>query len=152
FALPALLLAAALDLKNGRDVPLVLACAGVGFALGTFLLIRWVLRRHARTTVDQRPAAFNRVECLLGFWLADGESTGQTNGALASADGPEDEEPRPLLSEPRKPGLTLLRAELSVPLQVDEEGQWHYPRGWPVVRLALVLLALPLPVVGWLVL
>jgi hypothetical protein len=155
----ALLATAAAIVLPALDVPaetvlhaaLGLGCAGL--LLGTFLVMRWIIRkerqRQAAESPDARPPAFDQVECTLSFWLADGESTGQTQRTLRLTGDEEDEQPRPLLYDPTRPARTLLVSEIGLPLQIDDEGQWLYAGAWPVLRLALMVLALGVPVVAW---
>ncbi len=154
-ALPTFLVLLGLGLVgNGREVAPVLIAGGVGWLLGAGLLLRWMVRKQRERIADERlrerPAQFDRVDCLLTFWLDDGASAGETQRTLRLEGSEADEEtPHPLLYDPGKPSRTLLLRELSVPLAVGEDGQWRYARGWPVVRLALIALALPLPAAAW---
>jgi hypothetical protein len=154
-ALPTILVVFALGLANdGRGIAAFLIAGGAGWLLGTALVLRWMIRKHPERLSDEhlqeRPAQFDRVDCLLTFYLEDGESVGETKRALRLEGDEQDEEtPHPLLYDPKKPSRTLLLREVSVPVTVGDDGQWRYARGWPFVRLALVALALPLPAVAW---
>jgi hypothetical protein len=154
-AMAAVGILSALDQPAARVLHVALAAGGVGALLGTSLLMFWLVRKQRQRLSPEaamaRPAAFNRVECTLSFYLADGESTGQTKRTLSLTGDDADEQPRPLLYDPKKPARTLLLDEIGLPLQVGDTGQWLYAAAWPVSRLALVLLALSVPVVAWFV-
>jgi hypothetical protein len=136
-----------------KILPVGLTVGGVGVVLGAFLLMRLIIRkerqRFAPENANARPAEFNRVECTLTFWLTDGVNSGQTNRTLSLKGDEEDEQPRPLLYDPRKPSRTLFVSEFGLPLQIDDEGRWLNTRSWPILRLALVVLALGVAVAGW---
>jgi hypothetical protein len=142
-----------LDFPGNQIVPVALVMGGAGELLGTVLLMRWFIRKERQRlspeTAKARPAAFNQVECTLNFWLADGQSTGQTQRTLSLTGDDEDEEPRALLYDSSRPARTLFVSEFDLPLQVDEEGQWSYAGAWPVFRLVLIVLALSVPIIGW---
>jgi hypothetical protein len=137
---------------GGSEFWTVLTAAAVGAVLGAALVMRWIILRERRLSAagrGERPAAFDRVECLLSFRLADGRSTGETRRALRLTGGDEDEGPRPSLYDAARPARTLFVSEFSAPLRVDDGGRWRYGRAWPGVRMALVLLALIVPALGW---
>lgn len=152
-AIPAVVVLIALDLMAGDAVFIPVVLAGLGWLLGGILTFRWMRRKHqeqiADENLDARPAAFDRVECLIRFYLEDGESVGEIRRTMALSGDEADEEARPLLYDPEKPSRALLVSELTLPLALDEEGQWHWEGGWPMVRGALVLVALVVAVIGY---
>jgi hypothetical protein len=133
--------------------PVFVTAGVVGLLCGGVAAL-WARRRYrasaAAVPVGGRSPALDRVECQLAFYLADGETVGETTRTLRLADGPEDEEPRVLLYDPARPSRTLLYDELTAATKVDEQGAWACDRPWPLGRAVLVAAALPLPLLAWL--
>ncbi len=147
------IMSAYLDLPPGKIFPVALSLGIAGELLGTFLAMRWIIRKERQRLSPEadnaRPSAFNLVECTLSFRLANGKSTRRTQRTLRLTGDHEDEQPHPLLYDPRRPERTLLVSEIGLPLQVNDQGQICYAASWPVWRLALVVLALSVPIAGW---
>jgi hypothetical protein len=128
---------------------MILTIGGAGAVLCWLRLI-WGLRpRRQQADTDALkglPTDFQNVICTVGFRLADGTSAVVTKHGWRLKGDESDEQPRPLLYDPRQPARTLFIKELGFPLQVDEQGNWTCERPWPFVRVALVLVALAAPI------
>lgn len=152
-AVPTLVGFLTLGAQNVNPVPYVVIMAALGLVIGTTIALRWMMkkerRRQSADAANERPAAFDQVECKLTFWLADGESVGETKRTLKLLGTEEDEVPRPLLYDPNKPSRALFVTEFTSPAEIDEDGNWQSSKPMPVVRLVLVNLALLAPVAAW---
>lgn len=137
---------------NGQEVTPMVVAGVVGWLLGGSLVLWWMIRESKKSIADERlterPKSFDQVDCQVTFVLEDGESTGEIRRTVRLEGTEADEQPHPLLYDPAKPTRALLASELTVPVTV-EQGEWHYAHGWPLVRVAWIVLGLALPVVGW---
>jgi hypothetical protein len=82
------------------------------------------------------------VDCAYEFRLPGGEVVRARDSVPAAALG-DAEAPLPVLYNPKWPAETLLLAALSPPVRASSHGGWEATAGvWPVLRLAMAMLAL----------